>query len=227
MESLGRCPDSKPTPTLCGWVHVPSGNRQTESVAEYKTSPDSLGLAVSSVDSGMRGSRRCPSSRDAPAHSTRRDPETPGRPAPTPAPHFPLSSTPSAQPCSHTVLWRRPWGSAGLALGPCRGWRVGTGSECPPGFGVPVGSRKNVSLACGGAVRVKAWFSKSGQRRWSSPLRSAGAAGSAQVQTGLSGCSGLWQGWAPVPSQGTGQWAAQGGAAPVMAQNVALASVAW
>lgn len=81
-------PDSKPTSTLCGWVHVPSGNRQAESVAEYKTSSDSLGLAVSSVDSGTRGSRRCPSSRDTPAHSTCRDPETPGRPVPTRPPTF-------------------------------------------------------------------------------------------------------------------------------------------
>ena len=39
MESLGRCPDSKPTPTLRGWVHVPLGNRRAESVSEYKPAP--------------------------------------------------------------------------------------------------------------------------------------------------------------------------------------------
>ena len=44
---------------------------------------------------------------------------------------------------------------------------------------------------------------------------------------GLSGCSGLWQGWPQYPAQGLDSGPHGAGAALVMLQIVALTSVAW
>lgn len=129
---------------------------------------------MSSVDAGTRGSRRHPSPHDAPAHSTRRDLEMPGHPAPTPAPRFPpprrLSSTLTPS-----------FGGAPGVCGACAGTvpRLvgGHREQTPPGLWGPCWEQEELSLASGGTVHVEACFSKSGQRTWSSPLRSVGASG--------------------------------------------------
>lgn len=128
-------------------------------------------------------------------------------------PHPPLlSSTPSAQPHFHAVLWRRPLGSARLALGPCQGWRASAGSRCPRALGSLLGG-KNLSPASGGTVRAEACFSKSGQ--WTEqPLEVSGS----RKQCPGAGRP-LWAQWplarvAPVSNPGTGQCAARGGGGP-------------
>lgn len=145
------------------------------------------------------------------AHAGTQRCQDPQRPHPPPLPPA------LRHPVGSAALSRRPLeASPGL----CQA-RAGTvlrlagrhREQTPPGFGLPVGSGKNLSPASGGTVRAEACFSKSRQRT-EQPLE---VSGSRKQCPGAGGP--LWAQWplasvAPVSSPGTGQWAAWGGGGP-------------